>query len=198
MNISFAIVNHPDRKAEALDLYQELGAEGDEVVIAYDMYLEGAEANHIRALQAAPADTDWHVVIEDDAVLSSQFHAHLREALERHPDHIVSLYMGREFPRHRQPDFEVAALRGEDFVTHYVAHGVANAYPADVAAELAGWIAPGSLPVDEQISAYAMFFEVPVVYLVPSIVDHRDEGSVIPATDWQPRTPGRKAHRFLL
>src|SRR5699024_12229761 len=39
---------------------------------------------------------------------------------------------------------------------------------------------------------------IPVVYLTPSLVDHRDEGTVLPATAWQQRKPGRTAHRFIL
>lgn len=197
MKVSFAIVNSPQRQEWGLDLYRQLAANGSEAVIAFDAFGEGAEANHIRAFETMPYQSTHHCVIEDDAVLSSQFHERLTEAIESYPEHIISLYCGRLFPRHRQSEFERAAAMQVDLVTSYVAHGVANVYPADVAEDLARWVEPGGKPVDEQVSDYAQFHQVPVVYLMPSIVDHRDEGSVIPATAWQPRLKGRTAHSFV-
>lgn len=197
VRISFAVVNHPDRKEWGRDLAAELLKVGP-TEVAYDERLEGAEANHIRALAAAAPGAEWHMVVEDDAVLSSRFGELLPEALEAYPDHIVSAYTGQLFPRHRQDDFIRAASMGVDLVADYVAHGVANAYPADIIEPLTDWIDPGGIPVDEQISHFAQHHGVPVVYLTPSLVDHRDEGSVLPATAWQPRKPGRTAHRFIL
>lgn len=197
MSISFAVVNHPDRKAWGHDLAVELDRIGP-TRIAYDQHLDGAEVNHTRALALAVPSCDWHMVVEDDAVLSSRLSELLPEALEQYPDHIVSAYTGQLFPRHRQDDFIRAAESGVDLVADYVAHGVANAYPSGIVDSLIDWIDPGGIPVDEQISRFAQHHSIPVVYLMPSLVDHRDEGSVLPATDWQPRKPGRRAHRFIL
>src|SRR5699024_7272595 len=197
VRISFAVVNHPDRKEWGRDLAAELLKVGP-TTIAFDQRLEGAEANHIRALAAAAPGAEWHMVIEDDAVLSSRFGELLPEALEAYPDHIVSAYTGQLFPRHRQDDFIRAASMGVDLVADYVAHGVANAYPADIIEPLTDWIDPGGVPVDEPISHFAQHHGIPVVYLTPSLVDHRDEGPVLAATARQPRKPGRAAHRFIL
>lgn len=197
MKVSFAVVNHPDRKEWGRGLAAELLKLGP-TTVAFDHRLEGAEANHIRALSAAAPGAEWHMVIEDDAVLSSRFGELLPDALEAYPDHIVSAYTGQLFPRHRQSDFIRAASMGVDLVADYVAHGVANAYPADIVDPLVDWIDPDGIPVDEQISHFAQHHGIPVVYLTPSLVDHRDEGSVLPSTDWQPRKPGRRAHRFIL
>ena len=146
VRISFAVVNHPDRKEWGRDLAAELLKVGP-TEVAYDERLEGAEANHIRALAAAAPGAEWHMVVEDDAVLSSRFGELLPEALEAYPDHIVSAYTGQLFPRHRQDDFIRAASMGVDLVADYVAHGVANAYPADIIEPLTDWIDPGGIPV---------------------------------------------------
>lgn len=196
VSISSAVVNHPDRKAWGRDLAVELMKIGP-AAIAYDERLEGAESNHIRALALSEPACEWHMVVEDDAVLSSRFGELLPEALEQYPDHIVSAYTGQLFPRHRQDDFIRAASLGMDLVTDYVAHGVANAYPEDIIDSLIAWIDPTGIPVDEQISHFAHHHGIPVVYLMPSLVDHRDAKSVLPATSWQPRRPGRTAHRFI-
>lgn len=196
MSISFAVVNHPDRKAWGRDLAAELMKSGP-AAIAYDERLDGAEVNHIRALALSAPDCEWHMVVEDDALLSSRFSELLPDALEQYPDSIVSAYTGQMFPRHRQDDFTRAASLGMDLIADYVAHGVANAYPADIVDGLIDWINPDGIPVDEQISQFAQHHGVPVVYIMPSLVDHRDAKSVLPATSWQPRRPGRTAHRFI-
>lgn len=196
MKVSFGVVNHPARKLWGRALAADLMRVG-RTTIAYDERLEGAEANHARALSLAGPRADWHMVIEDDAVLSSRFGELLPRALKKYPGHIVSAYTGRRFPRHRQDDFIRAAASGNDFITDYVAHGVANAYPVGMVEDLIDWIDPDGIPVDEQVSAFAQHHGVPVVYLMPSLVDHRDEGSVLPSTEWQPRSPGRIAHRFV-
>lgn len=97
MKLSAGIMAHPDRTAQVRELIMELGA----VPIAWDD--EGPPSgngdrvwrNARRAWEMFDEAADWHVLLQDDAVVCGDFLAGLSAALEHVPqDAVVSPYLG--------------------------------------------------------------------------------------------------------
>lgn len=98
---SIGVVAHESRIAQAKQLYDTVSAD---VIMVDDTHRRlGCEANHRRVwAELATTDTEWAVVLEDDAVPVPNFRDQLTQALNVAPAPYVSLYLGQGFPRQWQ------------------------------------------------------------------------------------------------
>lgn len=197
MLVSTAIVAHSTRKAQAFDLAITLDAS-----IAYDLGDCGPGVNHRRAWQLAntPA-ADWVCVIEDDAILCTDFRAQLEQTLSTAPTPVVSLYLGTGYPLHlvevAQRAADQAASRGEQWITLPTCnHAVALCIRQDLVADMLEHTESSSLPIDEAIGAWARDRRRQISYPVVSLVDHADGPTVIAHPDGIARTRARRAIKF--
>jgi len=86
MRLSVAIMAHPTRRDGALRVREALGGE---IPIVYDTNPvpsaapEQRWATGRRAWEAYDPDADWHLVIQDDAIVCQDMLAGLERALDR-------------------------------------------------------------------------------------------------------------------
>lgn len=173
--IEIAVVTHPRRYDDALDLAEKLNA-----TISMDDISMGAARNHERAwtwLKDSPEP--WSLVLEDDAVVCSDFLEQVNLALAHAPSPIVSFYLGRGRPPHWQDKIARVIAREEHWIlSTEMLHGVAVAIRTELIPDLLTWIEDQE-PVDEAMSDFAQQNHLEIAYSHPSLVDHRDHGTLM-------------------
>lgn len=173
--IEIAVVTHPRRYDDALDLAEKLNA-----TISMDDISMGAARNHERAwtwLKDSPEP--WSLVLEDDAVVCSDFLEQVKLSLAHAPSPIVSFYLGRGRPPHWQDRIARVIAREEHWIiSTEMLHGVAVAIRTELIPDLLTWITDQE-PVDEAMSDFAQQNHLEIAYSHPSLVDHRDHGTLM-------------------
>lgn len=190
--MKYAIVAHPARKESAEKLAELLGAE-----VFFDTRGEGATRNHIRALLWANQQNERVVILEDDAIPVIGFKDLVQQWVTRHPNSLISFYLGTERPPQWQPivsaKIEDAENNGKDFITiPKLIHGVCYTVPKNALDRV---ISRTNLnrPADYAIGAA---FGGEILYSIKSLVQHTDGEPVEKHTDGSARDKPRVA-RFL-
>ena len=192
-----AVVGDVRRKAQAFGLAQSLDAD-----LALDTQASGLTANGQRAWTAAAmTNADWTVVLEDDAIPCTDFHTHLTQALTSAPCDVVSLYCGTSYPLQAQDVYRQAITHANQHGDHYLTlpnlwHTVGTAIRTHLVNHMLEHIADSTLPLDEAITTWMQTTGRPVAYTWPSLVDHKDDHTIIDHPDGLGRTMPRKAWRF--
>lgn len=194
--ISCAVVAHQQRIVPATELADSLGA-----AISVDDGSLGAEANHLLAWHATAAhESDWALVVEDDAQPVAGFLDQAQAALSATPAPIVSFYLGTGKPRAWQHRIAQALDQADQagahwIATHRVLHAVAVAMRTDLRDDWLTWAPDSRLPSDDRLSEWARLRGHPIAYTVPSLVEHADWSTLIQHRDRKPRTMPRIAWR---
>jgi hypothetical protein len=146
-------------------------------------------------------DSDWHIVLQDDAVISDSFYENALKALRTTPERsLVSFYLGTSVPKKQA--VERSLKRAENAKASWLTYdtllwGVCIAVPSGIIGEMIDDIEADpktyNQPYDFRIGNWCKRHNVPVYYSVPSIVDHLDEASLLPGKE---NKPPRKAHRY--
>lgn len=189
--IRYVVVGHKDRASMADNLAEELDA-----YISLDMGDLGSNANHDLAWRLASRDAEWSAVIEDDVELSANFHQHVQDAVANIPsDGVLSLYAG--YPRPAKLKVKRAIDKALDEGSSFLKHnslmwGPAVLMPSHLVSSMLEFVpAANQLQYDQRFSYWTSRKRIPVYYTVPSLVEHKDEPSLI----WGDRPP-RKAWVF--
>jgi len=196
--VPVAIVTHSKRYHWATEMALETGAEA----VCLDNTDLGCEVNHLRAWEwLGGGSCPWSVVLEDDALPVPKFRLQLHSMLQVAPTPIVGLYLGQSRPPHWQPsvaraiaqtrEVDACFLRSRDLL-----HGVGYAIRTSLIPDLLNYVPNlirSNIPIDEAISAWARSRALGISHTWPSLVDHRDEKTLITHHDGQPRTEPRKA-----
>jgi hypothetical protein len=170
------------------------------VLLSIDHGKLGANNNHqLVWRQLAEENTDWSVVLEDDAYPILDFRTHLANALEAAPTPIVSLYLGKQRPPQHQQTIQDALAKADANNAHWILatqlfHAVGVAIRTELIPDMLTHMRP-YLPIDENIGAWSRRKGHPIGYTVPSLVNHLDGPTLIAHPDDMPRPPGRVAHR---
>ena len=191
---------HPDRTDQVRELIMELGA----VPIAWDK--EGPPSgngdrvwrNARRAWEMFDESADWHVLLQDDAVVSGDFLAGLSAALEHVPqDAVVSPYlgMGGMVPARWLVMAAKADAVGASFVrANKLLWGVCIAVPTRlIPAMISDVDRLHRVPDDMRVSGWFERRGADCWYTWPSLVDHRNVPSLT-----KHRAKDRRAHRHHL
>lgn len=197
VSIAVGVVAHEARRAKAQQLYEQVGA----VYISIDDGRLGAGINHVKVWRHVAAhNTDWSIVLEDDAQPITDFPAAAIAALQYAPTPIVSFYLGKTRPPQWQAKIRAAVAKANNdqsaWITHSrLLHAVAVAAKTElVEPMIAHVLRRRYLPIDEAISNWARINSHRIAYTHPSLVDHDDtQPSVSPHRDNTPRKPGRTA-----
>jgi GR25 family glycosyltransferase involved in LPS biosynthesis len=193
------IVAHTSRSLWASDLAHQTNAH-----LSIDNGRLGCTQNHLAAWEHHSKFTsaDWSVILEDDAMPIPDFLAQTGLALAAAPTDIVSLYLGRQRPPQYQTAIAAAVKRAartnDAWITApnlFHAVGVAIRTPL-----LSGMLRHVShihtgLDIDEAITEWAKYHGRLIGYTMPSLVDHRDQGTIAHHRDYAPREPGRVAYK---
>lgn len=191
--VRVAVVAHPARIERARKLAAALGG-----YVSCDTESRGAEWNHLQVLEAHK-DHDGHlIVLEDDAVPAEDFLDQAQAWIARFPDDLLSFYLGTGKPASWQVRIQgklnLADKAGRDRVKlGQLLHGVCYALPcAKIAPLLARPFKP-QFAIDMKIGdAWVSVMRRNVIYTLPSLVDHLDEGSLIAV---KPQRSPRRAWR---
>jgi hypothetical protein len=195
--VGVVIMAHPKRQHFIPYLLEHLG----DVPVIWDERNDRWDTGR-RAMAAFDPDVDWHLVVQDDAILCKDFLAGAIAALEHVPPGPVSFYTGRYSP-HREA-IARAVYRARRARAHYLVMegphwGVAVAVPTA--------LIPGMLAGCEQLkhvanydmrmSRYFTAQGIKCRYTLPSLVNHRvgDENpSLVPGRG---NSRGRTAHHWI-
>lgn len=173
---------------------------GDGTAVVWDQNGDAWDTGR-RAWETHSATADWHVVIEDDAIVCPDLIAGLGKALEHVPtEAAVSLYVGTTRPDGRRVTAAVAQAERAGaawIVMRDVNWGVGIAVPTAVIPDmLAHAERVDSRVYDHKLAEFFRYQHVPVWCTFPSLVDHRDEEPGLVRHTVPPSGP-RRAHRFL-
>lgn len=197
MLYQITVVGDVRRKTQAYDLAASLDAD-----LVLDTQASGLTANGQRAWTAAAmTNAEWTVVVEDDAIPCTDFNTHLTTALENAPCDVVSLYCGTSYPLQAQDVYRQAITLANQHGDHYLTlpnlwHTVGVAIRTHLVRHMIEHIADTTLPLDEAITTWMHTTNRPVAYTWPSLVDHRDDTTIINHPDGLGRTMPRRAWRF--
>lgn len=187
MRVSVAVMAHPDRAGFVDELCGRL--DRDPTVVwdeIGDVWHTGR-----RAMLAYDPDADYHLVIQDDAVVCRDLVAGVEKALEYvERRRTLNLYMGESKRPALNELFARADAEGASFiVTRPVPHGVAVAFPTVM---IDWYVAKTDLiPDDTYDRRLQLAVNKPSWTAWPSLVDHRQEPSLMGHRD------GRRARRFI-
>lgn len=189
--IATVVVAHVDRIEQAHELRDNLGA-----LVTLDDGTLGAGGNHREALRLGLATGAEHVlVLEDDALPIDGLLDHVAHATKHRPDQLLGLYVGQQRPRAERVAEAVrkADEQGASWLTYPgLLWGVATVWPADLARDYLRSEHSSNL-WDVHVKRWCQRRGLEVAYCWPSLVDHRDEDSVV--VRQAGRQPGRVAWR---
>lgn len=197
MRIGIGIMGHHERTAMAVQLARDTKAD---TIVLDDGTLGENECGDTVWRHLSELDTDWSVVIQDDAVLGADWRGSLERALAVAHDGAVGLYVGRTRPRKERVEFAVAraeAVGAAWLEADTMLWGVGIALPTSHIAGFLEWAATSRLPYDDRIGRFYSRHDRVVRYTWPSIVDHADGESIMDkVSKRRPRADGpRIAHR---
>ena len=189
MRASFAIMAHPDRAWMVDELSDALGVDH---TVHWDRRGDRWETGS-RAWSAADKRAKWHVVIQDDAILCDDFTDRVFSFLETRKSQPVSFYLGAGRPR--QVDVLRAISQAGDadaLEMNQLIWGVCVALPRRFVTPMLMECSRGVPHYDTRMSQFFERRKIKTAYSWPSLVDHRDEPSLIYKNLATPRV----AHRF--
>lgn len=193
MRITCSIMAHPSRHEAAQALYNQLHAMPFMMVqIVYDRQNDEWDTGK-RSLQAGAGWGDWHLVIQDDAILTPDFYANLEGAIAAVPEKVlISLYTGTVKP---MPERIKAAVDKAYFAnwlrSNLLYWGVAFVLPSEHIKPLLEFVEDVDQLYDTRVGYFYNANMLPIYYTAPSLVDHDDDMASIVGTD---ATAPRRAH----
>lgn len=199
MNISVAIMGHPKRINQVNELEAQLVFMP---FVSVDVVLDEInEEWHTgkQALECGIGLSDWHVVIQDDAILTPDFYTNLVNAIETLDQKtLISLYTGTARPLAGRVTGAVnKAPEGSFLQLHQLLWGVGIAIPTDHIKPMLDFVEDVQLEYDNKIGEFYCRQGIPVYYTVPSLVDHNDElGTLIDGHGKHVNDEPRVAHRL--
>lgn len=202
MQISVTVMAVPARKLQAEYLASILRLYPfSDVSVTYDQVAAGtheSEWNNGKAsLRAGLGKGDWHVVIQDDAILTPNFYENIEGAIKSVPvKTLISLYTGKARPFPIRVTEAVNKVVDETWLRYILLMwGVGIVIPTSHIEPLIDFVADWNEPYDTRIGIFYQRNRLPVFYTVPSLVDHDDDlGTAIPGHGTKPGA--RVAHRL--
>ena len=200
MKITVSIMAHPKRKHAAEALYKKLiQYPFSGVFIIWDEINNEWHTGR-RALHGGEVlDSDWHMVLQDDALLTPDFYDNIVGAIEHLPTKgLFSLYVGRVKPISRRVVEAVEKATHATWLSHYMLlWGVGIVLPSDHVAPMLDFLDDPKYrdtPYDTRVGMFYLANRLPIYYTMPSLVDHDDSIDSLLA-DHQTLEP-RIAHRL--
>lgn len=199
MKISIAIMAHPSRTKQVEALFAQL--RGYPFVSWHIVYDTDNVEWHTgkMALEAGIGQGDWHVVIQDDAILTPNFYTNIENAIiALNQKALISLYTGTARPMgKRVKDAVERAADGEWLVFKQLLWGVGIVIPTSHIQPMLEFVESIELQYDNRIGEFYCQNNLPVYYCIPSLVDHNDElGSLLAGHGKAVNDDPRVAHRL--
>lgn len=202
MQISVTVMAVPARKLQAEYLAAILRYYPfSDVSITYDQVAAGTHEsewlNGANALRAGIGKGEWHVIIQDDAILTPYLYENIEGAIKAAPSKsVISLYTGKARPFPERVKNAVDKVVDEHWLRYILLMwGVGIVLPTSHIEPLLDFVADRTEPYDTRIGIFYQRNRLPVYYTMPSLVDHDDDlGTAIPGHGTKPGA--RVAHRL--
>jgi hypothetical protein len=203
MQISVTVMAVPARKLQAEYLAAILRYYPfSDVSVTYDQIAAGTHEsewnNGANALRAGLGKGDWHVVIQDDAILTPNLYENIEGAIKNCPGGkaLISLYTGKARPFPIRITEAVKKAYHATWLRHYLLiWGVGIVIPTSHIEPMIEFVDDRTEPYDTRIGIFYQRNRLPVYYTMPCLVDHDDElGTAIPGHGTKPGA--RVAHRL--
>ncbi len=147
-----------------------------------------------RAWEMYDNQANYHLVVQDDAIIGKNFRINVLKQIDKHPDHAFSFYFGN---RKRFLETAKKADINGGIEMWWISWGVAICLPTKIIPGLLNFFPTikGHLTKhdDTVIANYLAKIKMPVWYPMPSLVDHRDEKSLVESDPGG----GRRAYKFI-
>lgn len=195
--IDVIVMAHQRRMKQALALGEQLDA-----AVCMDNNVPSFASERINGDMAwrflGESDSEWGIVIQDDALPVPGFREHAIRALEQVPENVgaVSFYVGtgRPYAGVVKHAVDVANMLDASWLTARDLYwGVAVAIRTAMIEPMLAGIVSNEAQYDQRIGQYMKDSSLTIAYTWPSLVDHADEDTLIHG-----RNPGmeRRAHRL--
>lgn len=199
MKISITVMAHSRRQAAAEDLNDRL-VQYPFVsnTITWDEINEEWHTGK-RALLDGVGKGDWHVIIQDDAILTPKFYQNIEGAIKALDiKTIFSLYTGTSRPLAGRVKAAVDKSPDGSWLRHHqLFWGVGIVIPTDHILPMLEFVEDVQLQYDNRIGEFYCQNGLPVYYCIPSLVDHDDEtDSLLPGHGRDISPERRVAHRL--
>lgn len=200
VSVSYGVVGHIDRVEPAAAL-----AVGLDAALFVDNGALSVWENHARAWRSvASRESDWTVILQDDALPIEDFDAHFKNAVEHLPTKgVIGLYVGISRPPQWQARID-AAITASDacdaawIKARVLLWGVGVAIPSDRVLDMLDVAGRLPIPYDQAIGWWARHEPepMPIYYPSHSLIDHADWPTLIRHHDGQARVEPRVAWRI--
>lgn len=191
MSIHIAVVGHVIRQTRAEALADSLGAE-----LFLDRLTLGPTFGHLNALNWGAQFDGNLIILEDDAQPVKRFLPLATQWISAHPQDLTSFYLGTGRPAQHQPRIKAAldladSTRADHIKLPNLIHAVAYTLPCTAIPDLKLSLATVA---DFGLGrAWNSHTKRPILYTIPSYVDHDDTDSIVRSG---PKGPPRKAWRL--
>lgn len=177
-HVSVSIQAHPTREAGVQYLKAKLG----DVAVAYDEKSNVWDTRR-RALQLHDEDAEFHLIVQDDAVICADFFPRLEEVLKHGDGLAYSLFYrdkpGVAWPRKAMREAARAGLAQGWFTFPRLQFGVGIVLPTRIIPDLITFV-DEIVDTDKQddlfMNEYLVAHNMETLYPLPSLVDHRHDG----------------------
>lgn len=194
MKLTCTIVAHESRAEWAFGLESKLKAQGADVNITWDEVNDQWHTARRALLEGT--ESDWHVVLEDDAIIGDHFYHNALQAIYSVPEPtLISFYTGTLKPnasRVRRAVFQAHRQNAGWLSFMKLNWGVGIAINSKDIVPMLIEVKNFERPYDQRIGKYYTNHKKTVYYTVPSIVNHRDGTSVNKTATTRPRV----AHNY--
>lgn len=179
MKISYAVMMHPTREKYKDYLLSKLG----DIPIIMDRG-KGVWDTARRAWLSYDKNADYHLVVQDDAIVGKDFKERLEKEIRRHPNCAINLYFGN---RKRLYKIAEKELKNGGVRMDWLSWAVAVCLPRKIIEGMVGYCDNMKILEnhdDTRISHYLLKIGMGVWYPLPSLVDHRwQEPSLIESNE---------------
>lgn len=199
MRISCTVMAHPKRTIQAHALFSRLiQYPFCDMSVTYDQTNVEWDTGRA-ALQKGIGRGDWHVVIQDDAILTPDLYDNLVNAITALKEKtLISLYTGTSRPLPQRVTAAVNKAKDGEWLRHnQLFWGVGIAIPTDHIEPMLEFVEDVDLQYDNKIGEFYCRNGLPVYYCIPSLVDHNDElGTLLDGHGKHVNNDPRVAHRL--
>lgn len=192
--LSVKIMAHEKRAGYIPGLVEQLGITDEDVT--WDRKNNRWDTGR-RAWEAIDQTADWGCVIQDDALVCRDFIAGMEKALDTlDDDYVVTPYVGTRRPMAHRVEAAVksATLHDASWIKMPALNwGVAIILPTSIINAMLPWCDKQRYPnYDRRVGRYCIdVLKMPTMCTWPSLVDHRDDKSLVG------HGTGRTAHNFI-
>jgi len=182
---------HPSRAKFFSYLKQMLG----DVPFSIDETGIGVWGNRRRATLMYDPTADWHLVLQDDAIICDDFIEKAKRTLEFVGNSgmiVVNFYYGRRSNRIKEAE---KGLKEGFVMANKVTWGLAICLPTRIIPEMIEYCDRLKAPQDDhRIGLFLRHKAMQVYFPIPSLIDHRAEEESLVGNAF---SPGRKAKYFI-